>query len=220
LEGKIVTLSFHWYSPLGGRDKSFYAENTDFDPSKVLVEGTPERNAFYEDMEKIAVVLQEFKEYKIPVLWRPFHESDGTWFWWGSKGPEVAKELYKLMFDYYVNVKSLDNLLWVWNCRLKSGYPGDDYVDIISLDEYLPEYKPTDYKEQYDKLIFETTQNKVAALAELGYLPSAEMLSQSKVPWVYFMTWSKEFIIGEQYNTVENLKKVYENPYVISDKEK
>nr|MCR5625172.1 glycoside hydrolase family 26 protein [Lachnospiraceae bacterium] len=47
LEGKIVTLSFHWYSPLGGRDKSFYAENTDFDPSKVLVEGTPERNAFY-----------------------------------------------------------------------------------------------------------------------------------------------------------------------------
>ena len=53
----IVTFSFHWFSPLGGRDKSFYAEHTDFDPAKVLVEGTPEREAFYHDMKVIAGYL-------------------------------------------------------------------------------------------------------------------------------------------------------------------
>lgn len=212
----IVTFSFHWYSPLGGRDKSFYAENTDFDPDRVLVEGTKEREAFFSDMRAIAKLLLPFRKAHIPVLWRPFHESDGTWFWWGRKGCETARELYKLMFHLYVEEYHLDNLLWVWNCRLPEGYPGDEYVDIISVDVYLPEYKKTDYKEEYEQLTKATSKNKVAALAEIGYLPDVEMLSRSRVPFAYFMTWSKEFCIGEQYNTVEQLQKVYQNPYVIT----
>lgn len=212
----IVTFSFHWYSPLGGRDKSFYAKNTDFDPEKVLIEGTKEREAFYADMRAIAKLLLPFCEQHIPVLWRPFHESDGTWFWWGSKGPKVACELYKLMYALYVDEYHLDNLLWVWNCRAPEGYPGDEYVDIISVDVYLPEYKKTDYREEYEQLVQATTRNKVAALAEIGYLPDPEMMSKSRVPFAYYMTWSKEFCIGEQYNTVEALQEVYRHPYVIT----
>ena len=212
----IVTFSFHWYSPLGGRDKSFYAKNTDFDPEKVLIEGTKEREAFYADMRAIAKLLLPFCEQHIPVLWRPFHESDGTWFWWGSKGPKVACELYKLMYALYVDEYHLDNLLWVWNCRSPKGYPGDEYVDIISVDVYLPEYKKTDYREEYEQLVQATTRNKVAALAEIGYLPDPEMMSKSRVPFAYYMTWSKEFCIGEQYNTVEALREVYRHPYVIT----
>lgn len=212
----IVTFSFHWYSPLGGRDKSFYAKNTDFDPEKVLIEGTKEREAFYADMRAIAKLLLPFCEQHIPVLWRLFHESDGTWFWWGSKGPKVACELYKLMYALYVDEYHLDNLLWVWNCRAPEGYPGDEYVDIISVDVYLPEYKKTDYREEYEQLVQATTRNKVAALAEIGYLPDPEMMSKSRVPFAYYMTWSKEFCIGEQYNTVEALREVYRHPYVIT----
>lgn len=215
-QGGIVTFSFHWYSPVGGRDKSFYAENTDFDPSNVLIEGTKEREVFYSDMRVIAELLQPFKDADIPVLWRPFHESDGTWFWWGRKGPEVAMKLYILMFDYFVNECGLNNLLWVWNCRLKEGYPGDEYVDVISVDIYLEKYAKTDYHEEYTQLIENTTKNKVAALAEIGYLPDSDMITQSKVPFTYFMTWSKEFCIGEQYNSTQNLKNVYNNPYVIT----
>lgn len=129
--GGIVTLTFHWFSPIGGHDKSFYAENTDFDASRILIDGTPERAAFYHDMDIVAEELEKFREADIPVLWRPFHESDGDWFWWGAKGPETAKELYKLMFEYYTQVHHLNHLLWVWNCRLKEGYPGDAYVDYI-----------------------------------------------------------------------------------------
>lgn len=212
----IVTFSFHWFSPLGGRDKSFYAENTDFDPAKVLIEDSPERKAFYHDMEVMAKLLKKVQDADIPVLWRPFHESDGEWFWWGRKGPEVACALYRLMYDYYVNTWHLDNLLWVWNCRLPEGYPGDEYVDIVSVDIYLPEYAKTDYQKEYEELIAATSKNKVAALAEVGYMPDIEMLEESKVPWAYYMTWSKEFCIGEQYNSVENLKKMYDSDYAVS----
>ncbi len=59
--GGIVTFSFHWYSPVGGRDKSFYAEHTDFDASRILVEGTKEREAFYHDMDVIAEELKKFE---------------------------------------------------------------------------------------------------------------------------------------------------------------
>lgn len=212
----IVTLTFHWFSPLGGRDKSFFSEHTDFDAEKVLQPETPERTAFYQDMDKIAGELQRFQSEKIPVLWRPFHESEGTWFWWGAKGPETAAKLYKLMYDYYTNVHHLDNLLWVWNCPEKEGYPGDGYVDIISVNIYLEHYQKTDYEEAYQKLIHATSKNKVAALAEIGYLPDIQMLEQSRIPWAYFMVWSKEFCIGEQYNKTENLKAIYQSNYAIT----
>ncbi len=211
----IVTFTFHWFSPIGGRDKSFYAEHTDFDASKILAEGSEERKAFYHDMDVIAEELRKFKDENIPILWRPFHESDGTWFWWGAKGPVVAMELYKLMFDYYVNEKQLDNLLWVWNCPLKEAYPGDDFVDVISMDVYLEEYKDTDYAEQYNSLKEATGGNKVMALAEVGIMPDINILEKSRIPWAYYMTWSKEWIIGEEHNKLNRVKEMYASDYSV-----
>lgn len=213
----IVTLSFHWFSPLGGHDKSFYARNTDFDAEQVLIDSTPERKAFYHDMDVIAAELKKFLDADVPVLWRPFHESDGDWFWWGAKGSETARELYKLMFDHYTKVHHLDNLLWVWNCRLPEGYPGDEYVDIVSVDIYLKKYMKTDYRDDYCNLLKATSRNKVAALAEVGYMPDIHLLEQSHTPWAYYMTWSKEFCIGEQYNTAEQLKAMYSSSYAITN---
>ena len=211
----ILTFTFHWYSPIGGRDKSFYTENTDFDAEKILSGDTPERTAFFHDMDVIAQELKKFCDENIPILWRPFHESDGQWFWWGAKGPEIARELYKLMFDYYTSHHQLNNLLWVWNCPFAEGYPGDEYVDVISMDIYLPEYAKTDYSKEYNKLISETTKKKVAALAEVGYIPDITLLEKSHTPWAYFMTWSKEFCIGEQYNKIDHLKAMYDSEYAI-----
>ena len=212
----ILTFSFHWYSPIGGRDKSFYTEHTGFDASRILEKNSPEREAFFHDMDVMAEHLKPFLEEDIPILWRPFHESDGTWFWWGAKGPEVARELYRLMYKHYTEVHHLDNLLWVWNCRLPEGWPGDDVVDVISVDVYHDNDEPTDYEAEYIELINATSKNKVAALAEVGYIPDAELLSRSRVPWAYYMTWSKEFIIGEKYNSTESLRKMYSRPYAIT----
>jgi len=212
----IVSFCFHWFSPIGGKDKSFYTRNTDFDPCQVLIEGTPERTAFFHDLNVIAVELQKFKDAQIPVLWRPLHESEGTWFWWGSKGPEVASQLYRLLYHYYVDVKQLDNLLWVWSCQLKEGYPGDDYVDVVSWDIYLPAHTATDYKEQYEELTANTSRKKVAALSEVGVIPDIKMLETSRVPWAYYMTWSKEFCLTEEYNYDSALQEMYNSPYAVT----
>ena len=212
----ILTFTFHWFSPIGGRDKSFYAKNTDFDASKVLIKDSPERDAFFHDMEALAEHLKRFNEADIPILWRPFHEAEGDWFWWGAKGAGIAGGLYKLMYEYFTEEKGLNNLLWVWNCPVGEAYPGDEYVDVISRDVYLKEYKATDYREEYEELIAATSDSKVAALAEVGYLPDVALLEKTHILWAYFMTWSKEFIIGEQYNSVESLKRVYESRYAIT----
>ena len=148
-------------------------------------------------------------------MWRPFHEAEGTWFWWGRRGPQTASELYKLMFRYFTKHHHLHNLLWVWNCPLREGYPGDEYVDIISMDIYLKEFRPADYAAEYESLRAQTTRSKVAALAEVGYMPDIKMLSESRVPWAYYMTWSKEFCIGEQYNSAETLRAMYGSEYAV-----
>lgn len=212
----IVELTFHWFSPLGGRDKSFYAQNTDFDAEKILREDTPEREAFYRDMDVIAGLLLQFKDAGIPVLWRPFHEADGEWFWWGAKGPAVARQLYRMMFDHFTVDYALDNLIWVWSCSAREGYPGDARVDVVSADVYLREYAATDYSEEYRRLVSSTSRKKVAALAEVGYLPDAEKLQASRVPWAYFMLWSKEFCVGEQYNRADRVRELYGSGHALT----
>ena len=74
----------------------------------------------------------------------------------------------------------------------------------------------TGYREDYLKLLEATSKNKVAALAEVGYIPDIHILEQTHTPWAYYMTWSKEFCIGEQYNTTSNLKAMYDSPYAIT----
>lgn len=106
----ILTICFHWFSPMGGRDKAFYTEHTDFDPTKILQEGSAEEAAFYRDLKSIGEELRKFAEAGIPILWRPFHEVEGTWFWWGSKGGEVAAKLYRKMYHYFVDELALNNL--------------------------------------------------------------------------------------------------------------
>lgn len=211
----IPMFCFHWFSPMGGRDKAFYSEHTDFDPEKVLIDGSDERKAFYHDLDVIAAELETFAKEDIAVLWRPLHEVEGTWFWWGRKGGAVAKKLYLLMFDYFVNVKKLNNLIWVWSAPTKEAYPGDDYVDIIGWDIYLPEKMHTDYRYEYQKLREYTTYNKVAALSEVGYNPDIKLISKTNVPWAFYMTWSKEFALDGVYNTVEELKEMYTSDYAI-----
>ena len=134
--GGLMTFTWHWFSPIGGRDKSFYAEKTDYDASRAVIDGTPENEALCHDLDHMADILQPFCDRHIPILWRPFHESEGDWFWWGAKGPEVAAELFRFMFRYYTQQYHLDNLIWVWNSPLPEGYVGDEYCDIISRDLY------------------------------------------------------------------------------------
>lgn len=142
---------------------------------------------------------------------------------------EMADHAYRFLVDFcfdfqyggvYWSVNYdgtvCDDTKHTYNCRLKEGYPGGEYVDVISTDIYLSEYSATDYREDHEKLIAETTKNKVAALAEVGYIPDIEILEKSHTPWAYYMTWSKEFCIGEQYNRMEKVQKMYSSNYAVT----
>jgi mannan endo-1,4-beta-mannosidase len=119
------------------------------------------------------------------------------------------------MFKYFVNVHKLNNLIWVWNCPLPEGYVGDEYCDVISRDMYLPKLTYCDYKQGYDELVKITKADKITALGETGPLPSMTKLSQTRVPWTWFMTWSKD-MCREEVTSREELIAAYNSDYGIT----
>jgi mannan endo-1,4-beta-mannosidase len=211
----IITFTWHWYSPLYGNDKAFYQKFTTFDARLALKEGSPERKAFISDMDAMADLLKPFCEKRVPVLWRPFHESNGEWFWWGNKGPETARDLWLDMFERYTKVHKLDNLIWVWNSPVPEGYVGDKFCDVISRDMYLEKLTYSDYKEGYDELVKITSADKIAALGETGPVPSLSQLEKTKVPWTWFMTWSKK-VCSDEVTSPQELKAAYNSGYGIT----
>jgi mannan endo-1,4-beta-mannosidase len=93
----------------------------------------------------VAEGLQQLKDAGVVVLWRPFHEMNGDWFWWGKKtGDDGYKKLYRMLYDRLVNFHHLNNLIWVYNCNelndnvdpYEKYYPGNDVVDILATDVY------------------------------------------------------------------------------------
>jgi len=212
----IVTICWHWYAPTGGKDKAFYTENTDFDLEAGLTPGTKEYHALLADMDEIASQLKKLQDANIPVLWRPLHEADGRWFWWGAKGPEAYKKLYIWMVDYYTNHHQLNNLIWVWNAPNPEWYPGDDYVDIAGVDIYVPSGNYGPIKMAFDYAAELTNFQKPIALTENGPIPDPDKLIATQTPWLWYMPWYGEFVTGGKSTTVEHLKKVYDHPYCIT----
>ena len=211
----LITFTWHWFSPLYGTDKAFYKKNTTFDARLALEEGTPERKAFISDMDVMAELLRPFCEKSVPILWRPFHEAEGEWFWWGSCGPQTARKLWLDMYERFVNIHKLNNLIWVWNSSLPEGYAGDEYCDIISRDVYLPERTHSDYSKEYNELVKITKADKTAALGETGPVPDLALLEKTKVPWTWFMTWSKD-MCREKVTSREELQAAYNSQYAVS----
>ncbi|MGN0588442.1 MAG: glycosyl hydrolase [Ruminiclostridium sp.] len=212
----LITFTWHWFSPLGGRSKSFFTENTDFDASKAVTDGTPENAALLSDMDVMAGLLRPFCERNIPILWRPFHEGDGDWFWWGAKGSEPLKRLWRIMYERFTGLHRLNNLIWVWNSPVPECYPGDDVVDIISRDMYPPAHKHTSQSEYYYNLMAVTNAPKITLIGETGTLPSAKAIVEEKIGWASYMTWSKEFCVTEEYTSKEALKEMYDSSFAVT----
>ncbi len=215
-KGGLITFTWHWFSPLGGRSKSFFTANTDFDASKAVIDGTAENIALISDMDVMAGILRPFCDRGVPILWRPFHEGEGNWFWWSAKGAEPLKKLWRLMYDRFTNVHHLNNLIWVWNAPKPECYPGDDVVDIISRDMYPAPHEHTSQSQKYYELITITEQPKIVLIGETGTVPSAKAVHDEKIGWASFMIWSKEFCIGGKYTDNKALTELYNSPYAIT----
>jgi mannan endo-1,4-beta-mannosidase len=212
----IVTLCWHWSPPIG--ERSVYAKDTSFDLQRAVTEGTEEHTAALRDLDAIAGELTLLRDARVPVLWRPLHEANGRWFWWGAQGPEPFKKMWRLMFERFTTRHKLNNLIWVFSpgaaTDLADWYPGDEYVDIIGQDHYPMDGNNGPAKEVFDELVAFGHGNKLVALSENGPIPDPDRLVGEKAGWLFFTTWSGRTLT--ERNSNEQLSKVYHHPYVLN----
>lgn len=226
----IVTLSWHWSVPSeeGGTEAYFYVESasasyTTFSISRGLTEGTWEHEVILKDIEVLAAELKKIQDAGVPVLFRPLHEAEGAWFWWGAEGPEYCVELYRLLYDQLTNVYGIHNLIWEWTSYVTPNspkwYPGDEYVDIVSYDKYNcsdGECNLSAITGTFYGLVASTEGRKPVAMSENDSIPALDNLVNEKAAWLYFCPWYGWWLTGEQNNPVDNLAEIYQSEYCIT----
>jgi mannan endo-1,4-beta-mannosidase len=158
----------------------------------VLTPGTELHTRWCAQVDAVAGFLWQLQEARVPVLWRPYHEMNGDWFWWGGRRGEYSTaRLYRQIFDRYVHHHKLNNLIWVWSVdrperedrQFADYYPGVEYYDIASLDVY------GEFKQSYYDGLLQVAAGKPLALAEVGRAPTIEVLN-AQPGWTWWMTWA------------------------------
>jgi len=232
-EGFINTIMWHAVRPTEDEpvtiDGSVRGDLTDEEWQALITPGTEINERWKSQVDVIAFFLKQLKNADVPVLWRPYHEMNGDWFWWGKKkGENGYKKLYLMLFDRLVNFHKLHNLVWVYNVNeIREGvdsydsyYPGDDVVDILATDVYSSGFN----EENYNQLL-ELAGDKPVGLGEVGPVPSPAIL-QNQPRWTWFMCWGAPSCQWRQY---KEFMAVYESeitltweelPWVQSEKPK
>lgn len=208
-KGAIVTFCWHavpptaeepvTFQPLPGRDTasplaSVQGRLTDKQFRDILTPGTDMYKQWLKQVDNIALYLKQLQYAKVPVLWRPYHEMNGDWFWWGGRyeGKYTTAALYRQIFDRMVKYHKLNNLIWVWSVDRpgKEGrefdkyYPGTRYLDILSIDIY-----ENDFSQSYYEGLLALSEGKPLALGEVGNPPAPEIL-EKQPGWFYWVVWS------------------------------
>ncbi|TRX41288.1 glycoside hydrolase family 26 protein [Flavobacterium restrictum] len=181
--GGINTISWHLNNPMTG--KTAWDNSTKSLAS--ILPGGENHATFKTWLDKEAAFLLSLKDAKgkaIPVLYRPFHELTGGWFWWGKENctSEEFKTLWKFSFAY-LQKKGVHNLIYVYNTGgfktrevFLENYPGTEFADVLSFDnyQYNDPTKSTSFIDECQsqfKIIDEIAheQHKLIAFAEAGY---------------------------------------------------
>lgn len=213
----LVTIMWHWRDPSKKTD-GFYTKETSFDVSKISDTNSGEYKAVIADIDAIAPYLKELKAANIPVIWRPLHEASGKWFWWGAKGAEPCKALWKIMFDRLVKHHGLNNLIWVWTSDSASDaldwYPGNDCVDILGMDIYAGENQHGSQYIAFDKVKELFGGKKIITLSECGSIPNIDAMFEYGDTWSWFMPWNSDYTRSDKHNGSTYLKSVFQNTKV------
>ncbi len=218
--GGIVTLCWHESLP-GSTVQTF--KNTQKKISQaefndLITPGTKGYDLLIGEIDQIAVYLKMLRDAKVPVLWRPYHEMNGGWFWWGKK--DNFSQLWDILYDRLTNYHGLNNLLWVFgpNCPINKNiapyrnfYPGGSKVDILAFDAYVN--KTSEFKsEWYDDLV-KLADGKPVALGECGMLPTASQFRGMYHKLSWFMTWRENLT---RRNTNEQIKDLYNDKRILT----
>jgi hypothetical protein len=211
--GGIPTIMWHWGAPAVG--EGYENSKVRIDINKCFQEGTAEYQSMWSELEKKADHLEALRDAHVPVLWRPFHELNGDWFWWGKQGPELFKQLWVTMYDYFVYDRGLNNLIWVL-CYTgepdEDWYPGDDYVDIAGADTYGVGSSPQIYMYNEVKRIVAHNPMPIA-YHECGTPPHPDRCIEVGAMWSWWMQWHTSHLTDTDQ---AYLRYVYDHELVVT----
>lgn len=214
-QGGFVSISAHLYNPANPKGGGLRDKGVDL--NDLLADGTETHSRWMRELDLIAAGLQELEDAKVVVLWRPFHEMNGAWFWWGAKEPEAFIKVWRHMFDYFTKTKGLDNLLWVYSpnhgSKTAAYYPGDRYVDLTGLDAYT-DFVDTNHIKGYSEV---AALGKPFGFTEFGphgsqnppgdydYLRFIEGIAKDFPKTTFFMSWNSKWSLARNNKTKELL---------------
>ena len=209
-EGGLVTVSWHADNPFvsGGVDVYWdTVENNDkIDFNRLFkdAENSTVRTSYRTELDKVAVALQKLRDSGVKVIWRPFHEMNGSFFWWGTNAHNNKQsnetdykalwiDLYNtLTYDY-----GLNNLIWAysvvpsetWYAEVTAYYPGADYVDLVGMDYYGDQPDFPHFEEL--KALGKTIVMSEMGPREAGYgnWDMMDVVNKLKGKAAYFMQW-------------------------------
>lgn len=210
--GGIPTIMWHWGAP--GIGEGYVNSKMPVSIDSIFIEGTPQNKSFWKELETKANLLEKIRDANVPVLWRPFHELNGNWFWWGKQGPERFKKLWITVFDYLVNKRKLNNLIWVL-CYTGSPdaawFPGKAYVDIAGADSYNVGASPQ--VSMYQKVKDIVGNSMPLAYHECGTPPNPDSCKKTGAMWSWWMEWHTGHLkkVDKEY-----LKMVYNHELIIT----
>lgn len=231
-KGGIVTLCWHWnapteylYSTANNSDGwwgGFYTKSSNFDIAKVMNgQDAKGKKLIDRDIKEIAKQLKRLEKAGVPVIWRPLHEASGGWFWWGAKGPDAYKKLWKYLYNELTNTYGCNNLIWVYNGQSADWYPGDEYVDIVGEDIYPGNHVYDPQVSRFKQAINYGSKTKITALTENGCIFDIDSAVSINALWCWFMTWGNEFTVNgsnysEKYTEKSVIKKMYASKYSLT----
>ncbi|WP_165043247.1 glycoside hydrolase family 26 protein [Dysgonomonas sp. ZJ709] len=246
-KGGIITFAWHARNP--ANNGSFYWEK---DPIKVvsdILPGGKYHDKYKEYLKAIADISSKFRGDNgelIPVIFRPYHEFDGDWFWWGKNHctKDEFVSLWKFTVDYLKGDLKVHNFLYAFSpdCKFSTEaefldyYPGDDYVDIVGMDNYW-DFRPDGANnpalaEVKLQIVSDVAikRNKIAALTETGLegIPDATWFTQTLLPILqrvkvaYALVWRNASDSPTHYYAPtighpaeDDFRKFYEEPNIL-----
>jgi len=228
-KGSLITICWHAVPPTTNEPVTFRPQPGAEPDSLASIQGRLQEQQFRDvltpgtvlykhwcaQVDSVASYLKKLQDAHVPVLWRPYHEMNGDWFWWGGRVGEYGTvTLYCQLFERLVYHHKLTNLVWVWSVdrpnkpemQFSNFYPGTNYLDILSLDVYRNDFSMA----YYDSLL-NLSSGKPLVLAEVGNPPSPEIL-RSQPNWGFYVVWA-----GMVRNTLKKQYRVIVNdPRVLS----
>lgn len=211
--GGIPAMMWHWGAPTKG--EGFENSKMIIDTKQCLVDGTRENKAFWEELKLKADHLEMLRDANVPVLWSPFHEPNGNTFWWGKQGPLVFKQLWITMYNYFVQERQLNNLIWVlaYNSQPdEKWYPGNQFVDIVGAGTFEGTTNPQ--LEMFNQALkIKGSTSAPVVYSECGHIPDPELCIEKEAMWSWWMEWHTTHLteMDKQY-----LSYVYNNDRVIT----